>query len=259
MSLHFKSLFQVLCAAVSCGAAAAGNGGLGSGLKPSDCRARDADSTCAAAVAGASVPSAPPFGGDALLYDGPLGGVPATGYAYWGFDFVADQTGLPSPVRPDQFINRSSAPVTIKLSFTFPTNHPCNKDCLPGAEFEVDAGWFKIDPPYVIDGNSVSISQTFAPGRGYGWVIGLWQSTNPRLTVTIPAGAKATLQDVGLSALPAIASEIASVTTICGCWDGSTATCSDGIHFSNGLLGSWDTEFDIYHRAGAFNNCPAER
>jgi hypothetical protein len=259
MSLQFKSLLAWLGAAVLSGTAMAGSGGLASGLKPSDCKARDADSTCAAAVAGASAPSLPPFGGNAILYDGPLGGVPATGYAYWGFDFVADQTGFPSLVRPDEFINRSSVPVTIKLSFTYPTNHPCNKDCLPGAEFEVDAGWFKIDPPYVIDGNSVSISQTFAPGRGYGWMIGLWQSTNPRLTVTIPAGAKATLQDVGLPPLPAIASEIAATTSVCECWDGSSVTCSDGTHFSNGLLGMWDTEFDIYHRAGAFNNCPPEK
>ena len=256
MPFQFKSLCRVLCVAAFAQSAGAA---VSSGVKPSDCKARDADSTCATAVAGATAPSLPPFGGDAILYDGPLGGVPATGYAYWGFDFVADLTGLPSPVRPDEFINRSSVPVTIKLSFTFPTNHACFKDCLPGAEFEVDAGWFKIDPPYVIDGNSVSLSQVIAPGRGYGWVIGLWQSTNPRLTVTIPAGAKATLQDVGLSPLPAIANEIAAVTSVCECWDGSTATCSDGTHFSNGLLGSWDQEFEIYHRAGAFNNCPPER
>ncbi len=256
MSSQFKNLCRMLCLAVlalSAGAA------MSAGLKPSDCKARDADSTCATAVAQASVPSLPPFGGDAILYDGPLGGVPATGYAYWGFDFVADQTGLPSPVRPDEFINRSSVSVTIKLSFTIPNNHTCAKDCLPGAEFEVDAGWFKIDPPYVIDGNSVSISQVIAPGRGYGWVIGLWQSTNPRLTVTIPAGTKATLQDVGLSPLPAIASPIAAVASVCECWDASTAACSDGARFSNGLLGPWSQENDIYMRAGAFNACPPER
>ena len=256
MSLQFKSLCRVLCVAAFAQSAAAA---VSPGVKPSDCKARDADSTCATAVAGETVITPPLPHPDGLLYDGPLGGVPSSGYAYWGFDFIADQTGIPSPVRPDEFINRSSVPVTIKLSFTFPASHPCAKDCLPGAEFEVDTGWFKIDPPYVIDGNSVSISQVFAPGRGYGWVIGLWQSTNPRLTVTIPAGAKATLQDVGLSPLPAIANEIAAVTSGCACWDGSTATCSDGTHFSNGLLGSWDTEFDIYRRAGAFNNCPPER
>ncbi len=256
MSFQFKSVFRVLCVAALAQSAEAG---VSPRLTPSDCKARDADSTCAAAVAGAPAPSLPPFGGDTLLYDGPLGGVPATGYAYWGFDFIADQTGMPSPVRPDEFINRSSVPVTIKLSFTIPTNHPCAKDCLPGAEFEVDVGWFKIDPPYVIDGNSVSLTQVMAPGRGYGWVIALWQSSNPRLTVTIPSGAKATLQDVGLSALPAIANEIAATTSVCQCWDGSSATCSDGSHFSNGLLGTWDTEFTIYRRAGAFNNCPPER
>jgi len=256
MSLRFKSLLRVLCVGVLAHSAQAA---VSPALKPSDCEARDADSTCATAVAGVAAPGLPPFGGDAVLYDGPLGGVPATGYAYWGFDFVADQTGLPSPVRPDEFINRSSAPVTIRLSFTFPTNHPCANDCLPGAEFVVDAGWLKIDPPYVIAGNSVSISQVIAPGRGYGWVIGLWQSSHPRLTVTIPAGSQATLQDVGLSPLPAIANDIAAVTSLCTCWDGSTATCSEGRHFSNGLLGAWDQEFRNYHRAGAFNNCAAER
>ena len=256
MSLQFKSLFRVLWVAMlaqSAGAAVATR------LTPSDCKARDADSTCATAVAGVPSPGLPPFGGDTLLYDGPLGGVPATGYAYWGFDFVADQTGLASPIRPDKFINRSDVPVTIKLSFTIPTSHPCASDCLPAAEFVVDAGWFKLDPPYAIAGNLASVTQVIAPGRGYGWVIALWQSSNPRLTVTIPAGARATLQDVGLSPLPAIANEIAATTSVCPCWDGSTATCSDGSRFSNGLLGWWDQVFRNYHRAGTFNNCPPER
>lgn len=129
---------------------------------------------------------------------GPLGGVSSSGYAYWGWDFLADETGTLSPVRPDLFINRSSVPVTITLSFNFPTNHPCGRDCLPGVQFQVDAGWFKLDPPFVIAGNVASVSEVFVSGRGYGWVIGLWQGTNARLTVSIPRHATATLADVGL-------------------------------------------------------------
>ncbi len=258
MSLQFKTLYRVLCLVVAAHAAQAAPGGSGK-VRPSDCRARDADSTCATAVAGAPVAAPPLVHPEDPLYNGPLGGVPASGYAYWGFDFIADQTGTPSPVRPDEFINRSNVPVTITLSFNFPTDHACNKNCLPGAQFQVDPGWFKIDPPYVINGNTVSISQTFAPGRGFGWVIALWQSTNPRLTVTVPAGAKATLQDVGLSPFPAIATEIAAVQGRCDCWDGTTAACSDGSHFSNGLLGTWAQNLTNYIRAGAFNSCPPER
>jgi hypothetical protein len=162
-------------------------------------------------------------------------------------------------VRPDLFINRSRVPVTITLSFNVPTGHSCNKNCLPGVQFQVDAGWFKLDPPFVIDGNTASVSAEFAPGRGYGWVIGLWQSTNPRLKVTIPVGATATMEELGLPTFPAIAQEIAAVAGVCDCWDGSRAPCSDGSRFSNGLLGSWRQSNEFYIRAGAFNSCPLER
>ncbi len=228
-------------------------------LRPSDCRPRDADSTCATAVAGAPATAPPPSQPELPLYDGPIGGVPAAGYAYWGFDFIADQTGTPSPVRPDQFINRSHVPVTVTLSFNYPTTHACNKDCLPAVQFQVDAGWFKIDPPWVFNDNTVSVTQTFNPGRGFGWVIALWESTNPRLTVTVPRGSTATLREVGLPTFPATATEIAAISGSCNCWDGSAATCSDGSHFSNGLLGPWFQNLTNYTRAGAFNNCPPER
>jgi len=230
-------------------------------VRPSDCRPRDADSTCATAVVGASPPSPGPLpvNQSPTLYDGPLGGAPPTGYAYWGFDFYADATGTPSMVRPDEFINRSNVPVTITLSFTFPTSHPCNHDCLPGVEFEVDAGWFKVDPPYVINGNTVTVSQTFAPGRGFGWVIGLWESTNPHLKVTIPQGSTATLAEVGMPRFPAVANEISATPSICDCSDGTSSTCSSGSHYSNGLLGPWSQQTGNYSRAGAFNNCPTQR
>ena len=257
MSLQFKCLYRMLCLVAAAQAAHAGQAGL-TKVVPSDCRPRDADSTCATAVAAAPV-ALPPAAPVEVLYKGPLGGVPAAGYAYWGFDFFADQTGTPSLVRPDEFINRSNVPVTITLTFNYPTDHVCKKDCLPGVQFQVDAGWFKIDPPFVFDGDTVSVAQTFEPGRGFGWLIGLWQSTNARLTVTIPLGAKATLQDVGMSPFPAIADEIPAVVAICACWDGTTAPCSDGSRFSNGLLGPWYQNATTYLRTGAFNNCPAER
>ncbi len=258
MSFQFKSLYRMLCVLVAAQVAHAAESGL-SKVKPSDCRPRDADSTCATAVTGAPAAGPPSTLPEEALYKGPLAGIPASGYAYWGFDFIADQTGTPSPVRPDQFINRSTVPVTITLTFDVPTNHACGKDCLPAVQFQVDAGWYKIDPPYVFIGNKATVSQTFEPGRGFGWIIGLWQSTNPTLTVAIPIGAKATLQDVGLSPFPAIANEIAAVPAACSCWDGSTANCSEGSRFSNGLLGPWYQNLTNYARAGAFNSCPAER
>jgi len=226
-------------------------------MRPSDCRPRDADSTCATAVAGATV-VVPPFTPEGTLYDGPLGGVPSSGSAYWGFDFVADQSGKPSPVRPDEFINRSSAPVTIMLSFNIPTNHFCGNDCLPGMQFQVGPGWDKVDPPYVVKLDTVSLTATFQPGQGYGWMIGLWESSNTRLTVTVPKNSAATLESVGLPDLPSIAIEIPRVIGICMCTDGSKAACSDGSHFSNGLLGPWSKNGDIYRRSGAFNECPVD-
>lgn len=232
----------------------------GTGVRPSDCRPRDADSTCATAVAGVTArPGPDPFSDRDVLYDGPLGGVFSSGYAYWGWDFVADETGTPSPVRPDLFINRSSVPVTITLSFNFPTDHPCGRDCLPGVQFQVDAGWFKLDPPFVVTGNVASVSEVFVSGRGYGWVIGLWQGTNARLTVSIPRHATATLADVGLPRDPSVASPVPRIVGTCSCPDGSSALCSDGGRYTNGLLGNWTQSNEFYQRAGAFNDCLPQR
>lgn len=247
-------------AAMSGASLAHAAGGASSAIRPSDCRPRDADSTCATVVDGTTgTPLPDPFGGRDLLYDGPLGGVPPAGYAYWGWDFVAGETGAPSPVRPDLFINRSSVPVTIKLSFNFPTNHACSVDCLPGVQFQVDAGWFKLDPPFLIAGNVASVTEVFEPGRGYGWVIGLWQGTNTRLTVTVPRGSAATLEEVGLSTTPAVAELVLPVIAMCDCTDGTQAACSDGSRYSNGLLGQWTRSNELYQRVGAFNNCPLQR
>ena len=251
-------LFRLLCLLLAVPASFAD--GLGAAkVRPSDCKPRNADSTCATAVPGATVAAPAQATPDTVLYDGPIAGVPATGYAYWGFDFIADQSGTPSPVRQDEFVNRSGVPVTIRFTFDIPTDHACNKDCLPGVQFQVDAGWHKVDPPFVVDGNSVSRSSTFAPGQGYGWLIALWASTNPRLTVSVPKGSTATLTDVGLSKTPAIATEIPRSVGTCDCPDGSRAACSAGSRFSNGLLGPWFQNADMYQRSGAFTDCAFDR
>ncbi len=257
MSLQFKSLYRALCLAIVAQAASASNGGV-SGLKPSDCRPRDADSTCATAVASAPVSLPLPIP-DEVIIDSSLGGVPSSGYAYWGFDFASALAGIASPFPDDMFVNRSPYPVTITLSFTIPTTHACGNNCLPGVQFEVDAHWINVRPPIVVNGNSASASYQARPGQGYGWAIGLWQASNARLTATLPPGAHATLEQVGLPSQPSIATEIPAVTGVCDCWDGSSAACSLGNRFSNGLMGPWYRSTDFYLRAGAFNGCPPER
>lgn len=261
MSNPFKTIHRVLCVALLASSAAPPAQSSEAGrVGPSDCRPRDADSTCATAVAGAPVPAPPlPIKGEGVLYDGPLGGVPPTGYAYWGFDFVADASGTPSPVRLDEFINRSKVPVTIQLTFDFPAGRPCGKDCLPGVQFQTGPGWRTIGPLFTVAGDKAWVTGTFAPRQGYGWVIGLWNSWNTRLTVTVPKGSAATLEEVGLPSSPAVATELPAVPATCSCADGTLAPCSAGSHFSNGMLGPWFVVWDNYARAGAFNGCPLER
>ena len=261
MSLLFKTVYRVLCLALLVPwAASQAQSGDGGRVRPSDCKPRDADSTWATAVAGATVADPPAaFPLDGVLYDGPLGGVPAKGYAYWGFDFLADASGTPSPVRQDEFINRSKVPVTIKLTFNFPTGRPCGKDCLPGVQFQTGPGWRIIGPLFTVAGDKAWVTGTFAPRQGYGWVIGLWDSWNTQLTVTVPKGSTTNLEEVGLPPFPATATEIAAVVATCACNDGTSAPCSDGTRFSNGLLGTWYVEWDNYFRAGAFNSCPSDR
>jgi hypothetical protein len=260
MSLLFKTLFRVVCVALLLpwvpSHARSADGGH---VRPSDCKPRDADSTCATAVAGSPAPDPSTGDPDFLLYDGPLGGVPATGYAYWGFDFIADESGTSSPVRKDEFINRSKVPVTIKLTFDHPTGRPCGKDCLPGVQFQTGPGWRIIGPLFTVVGDKAWVTGTFKPGQGYGWVIGLWESSNTRLTVTVPKGSVTSLREVGLAPSPGTATELPAVVRSCACSDGTSAPCSDGTRFSNGLLGPWYVEWDNYSRAGAFYGCPSDR
>lgn len=260
MLLQFKNLYRVLCLAVITQAASAGDSRV-AGVRPSDCRPRDADSTCATAVAGAPVPvPAPiPLHPDGVVFDDSLGGVPSSGYAYWGYDFASALAGIASSFPDDMFVNRSPYPVTIALSFTIPTSHACGNNCLPGVQFEVDANWINVRPPLVIHGSIATASYQVRPGQGYGWAIGLWQSSNARLTVTLPPGVNATLDQVGLPLQPSIALEIPAIAAVCDCWDSSTAPCSLGNRYSNGLMGPWYKSNDFYIRAGAFNTCPPER
>ncbi len=254
MSPRFRDLYRTLCVAVVAQAAA----GNVHAVRPSDCLARDADSTCATAVAG--VPAAPPRASERKqLYSGPLAGVPSSGYAYWGFDFAADSAGVPSAFGNDMFVNRSAYPVTITLSFNFPTNKTCRNDCLPGVQFEVDQGWITVRPPYEIDGDTVALKYQARPGQGYGWVIGLWESTNPTLTVTVADGVETSMAELGLPTDPSVAAFVPAVTTTCTCRDGSAQACSLGTRYSNGLMGPWFRPNSYYERAGAFNNCPADR
>jgi len=251
MSLQFKNLYRVLCLAAAAQAASASDN-TGSGVRPSDCRARDADSTCAAAVAGAPMPDPTIL---RPLYDNSIGGVPSTGYAYWGFDFASALAGVASPFGDDMFVNRSPYTATITLTFTIPTSHPCGNDCLPGVQFEVGPSWSRFAPPLVVSGNQVSASYAARPGDGYGWVIGLWQSSNPRLTVTVPQGVTVSMADLGLPADPSVALEIPAVVTTCICPDGTTQACSLGDRYSNGLMGPWYKSNQFYVRGGAFDDC----
>lgn len=255
----FKSSCRALALAalgLSMQAAWAGQGGAPT-PGPSDCRPRDADSTCAGAVAGATLPlPLPPSQHPVdVLYDGPLGGVPTIGYSYWGYDFIAEQTGTPSPVRQDEYINRSGVPVSITFTFTVPARASCARDCLPGVEFEIGPGWYKVDPPYIKVADTLTATATIRPGDGYGWVIALWQASNPRVTVTAPKGSGATLAEAGLLASLSVADVIPAVVRTCECGDATLAACSDGNRFSNGLLGAWNQSGGGYARAGAFTNC----
>ncbi|MEP6503683.1 MAG: hypothetical protein ABJD97_10150 [Betaproteobacteria bacterium] len=254
MSTQFRDLYRTLCIVLASHVVAGG----AQAVRPSDCLARDADSTCATAVAGA--PVAPPITHEnQKLYSGPLGGVPTSGYAYWGFDFMSDAAGIASQFPNDMFVNRSGYPVTITLSFNIPTNHPCRNNCLPGVQFEVDAGWITVRPAYEVVGDTVSLSYQARPGQGYGWVIGLWEATNPKLTVTVAPDVRTTMDQLGLPDDPSIAQLIPAVTKTCICWDATEQACSAGSRFSNGLMGPWFRVNSYYERGGAFSNCPPER
>jgi hypothetical protein len=241
---------SVLLFAWACGACDA------RAVRPSDCQPRNADSTCAGAVARTTDSAYFPSN---LLYDGPLGGVPASGYAYWGFDFAAEAAGVPSAISQDMYINRSGVAVTITLTFDYPTTHSCGQGCLAGVKFLAGTNWHSVFPPTAVSNGHMTLSLTVGAGDSYGWVIGLWQATNPWLTVTVPTGTVTTLERVGLSASPALADEVAAIVLICDCPDTTQRACSKGTHFSNGLVGVYYQSMGNYVRAGAFSDCPAQR
>ncbi len=155
------------------------------------------------------------------------------------------------------YMNRSAHEVTLRLTFDIPTNKICQNDCLPGIVFFIGPNWSTRFPPAMVNGGTVSMEQRVHAGESYGWAIGLWESTNPRLTVTVEPGVTTTLDEIGLPQFPAIADEIPAVTIQCTCYDSSTAACSLGSRFSNGLMGAWyrTNGGDYYARAGAFTMC----
>lgn len=244
-----------LCRVFLLAVAALMAGGGAWAIVPSDCRARDADSTCNSAVQQSSGSSSIPQSQG--LYDGPLAGVPSQGYSYWGFDYAADANGVHSDYVVDLFVNHTPYQATIRLSFTIPIDHGCGNDCIPGVQFYSAPGWHSHFPNAVINGSTVYMEYQVEPFQAYGWVIGLWQSTNPRLRVTVPNGVNTTLVALGLPPEPGVSREIAPADTLCMCGDGIERTCSLGSHFSNGLDGPWYASAgNFYVRAGAYTTCP---
>ena len=248
MSTRFESLYRSLFLALAAQAGATAAQAVG----PSDCRPRDADSTCATAVLGTTQS----FPGPQTIYDNTLGGVPTAGYSFWGYDFEFADVGVPNQAGNDMYINRSSHPFNVTLGFTVPVDHPCARDCLPGVKFLLDTNWTSIRPGGVLIGDRYSVTTQIRAGQRYSWVIGLWQATNPTLTVTVLDGSRTSLRDLGLPLDPSVANEILAVETTCTCEDGSTARCSLGSRYSNGLLGPWSDGWG-YTRLGAFSDCPS--
>lgn len=200
----------------------------------SDCAYKNVDSTCSKQVTRGPVHLPPPV---EAIYDGSLAGAPATGSAYWGFDFVSATLGIPSPVPRDMFINRSGSPISLQFSFDLPAG-PCGTGCQPGMEFKLGASWNSFFPNIITFGTTAMTSLQVAPGQAYGFVISLWRATNPRIRVQNLGGGSLGLSDVGLTDF-SVATPIAGSYFSCVCGDAGTRTCYSGTRFSNGLMGQW--------------------
>lgn len=217
---------------------------------PMDCTPGRVDNTCAAPVRAPTIPPFPaPPRTPPSTFD--LGGIPPFGYWYFGYDFQKnDDQQNPFP----QFVNRSGKSISVKFEFSIPAGS-CSKDCLPGLEFYKGSSHiYTVDAPLQIKGDIASATLNVASGESYSWVIGLWKSSRPTITISDPAGNWTPLSNTGLTDEPDVAREIPGSTTSCRCSDGSIAGCSYGEHFSNGLLGAWSTTGAI-DRNGAWNNC----
>lgn len=226
-------------------------------IAPSDCTNGHSDSTCARSVAAPTSPGGQPSPGARTLYEGALAGMPAHGYAYWGFDFVAEATGMPSPALRPMFINRSGGPVDIAFTFDIPASPACGRGCLPQVGFQLDQGWFTVSLVAAVAGGTATFSYEIPAGRLYGWHIGLWQGLNPRVSVSAPGNPAATLTSVGLGANLGIADPVPAVIGSCACLDGSSAPCSDGVRLSNGMMGLWIPSSETIIEPQAFNDCPS--
>jgi hypothetical protein len=268
MHARFRTLYHALCGAL------VAQGVLideASAIGPSDCKAGHADSTCAAGVVGAPVPiPAPPPPGPpppppspppgpppvpdlTVIYDGPIAGLPSGGIAYWGFDFLSDSLGIPSPMFRDVYINRSAYPLTLRFTFTTPLNKPCGTGCLPRLEFRMGPAWALRYAPFTVS-DGVAIAEYEIPANYYyAWVIGLQDTTNPILRVTTDR--HVTLDDAGLPTHMNAAAPIPPKIQSCSCQDGSIAECSYGTRYSSGLMGHWDND-GYYYSDDGWNFCP---
>jgi hypothetical protein len=194
----------------------------------------------------------PPFPGpppQAKSY--PLAGQPPSGYWYWGYDFqTLDAAQGDSP----RFVNRSNKELTLKLSFTIPRG-ACGGGCLPGVEFYFDQDVHKRDPKLVVSGTSATATVPVKAGDRYAFVIGLWQATNPVVSVSDASGYDVAPDEIGMSARPDVSVLLQGSVTICQCRDNSSAACYRGDHYSNGLSGGWTQTLGRYG-LNAWSNCP---
>lgn len=263
MQARFRTLYHVLCSAV------VAQGVLideAMAIGPSDCKAGHADSTCATGVIAAptpvpspspppppSPPPGPPVPDQTVIYDGPIAGLPSGGIAYWGFDFLSDSLGIPSPMGQDVYINRSSYSLTLHFTFTTPPNKTCGPGCLPRLEFRMGPGWVLRYTPFTV-ANGYAIAEYEIPANYYyAWVIGLQDTINPTLRVITDR--HVSLEQAGLPAHLDVANPIQSKTKTCPCQDGSDAPCNYGTRYSSGLMGHWDNN-GFYYADDGWNDCP---
>jgi hypothetical protein len=245
---RFAEVYQSLCIVLAAQGSLEKNA---EAIGPSDCVGGHADSTCASPVAAtprAQPPSSPPPVPPPSSY--PLAGQPPANYWYWGYDFALPDTEQSSMPR---FVNRSGRAATIILSFTIP-NQPCGGGCLPGVEFYFDQGVHKVEPRLAVSGNTATATMHVNDGDRFAWVIGLWQASNPTVSVLSADGSPLSPEAAGLSPRPDISILTPGITTLCQCEDALTAMCNYGDHFSNGLAGEWSRHTGLY-RFNAWNNC----
>jgi hypothetical protein len=251
MSPRFKSLYWKVCFLSVAQLTLVGGSRA---IQPSDCQPGHMDSSCAKAVkedpdTPPSDPPPPPPPATSF----PLAGMPATGYAYWGYDFATSDT---AQFEDPRFVNRSGRHLILTLSFSIP-GPPCDGGCLPGVEFYFDQDVHKRDPRLQVSGNTAKAAVPLKPGDRYAFIVGLWQARDPVVSVTLPDGTPVSPGLAGMSARPDIASLVLGTPTTCTCEDGSQADCNRGDHYSNGLSGNWAQTMGL-SRFNAWTHCQYE-